>query len=69
MSHPADDRPDPQLMAIYAKMSVAKKLSLLDGLIDGARAISAAGVRRQDPDWSEHQVRAEVSRRLASATR
>ena len=67
--HDARDLPDTKMMAIYARMSAAQKLAIVDGLVRSTRRLTAEGVKAQHPDWSEPQVRREVARRtLASGS-
>ncbi len=64
--HDADDRPDPAMLRLYARMSPARRMAVVDNLVLSLRELSAAGVRAQHPDWNDAQVCREVARRTSS---
>lgn len=58
----SDDDPSPEQIAIYRRMTGARRLKLAEQMFWFARDLKASGVRHQHPDWTEDQVRAEVNR-------
>lgn len=61
----ADDR----TASIMRRLSAAQKVAKVDELIAFGRGLMAAGVRAENPGWSEEQVRREVARRVLLADR
>jgi hypothetical protein len=57
-----DERPSPEQMEIYRKMSGAERLQQAEKLYWMAREIKRAGVRYLHPEWTEEQVEQEVRR-------
>lgn len=58
----ADEQPSREQIALLRAMSGQQRLALAEDMFWAARALKAAGVRHQHPDWSAAQVEAEVSR-------
>jgi len=52
---------------IYRKMSPQKKLEIAFGLYKVARELKAAGLRMVHTDWTEGQIRKEVTRIFLNA--
>lgn len=50
---------------IMRRMSAARKMQMVDELVEFGRRLMAAGVRADHADWSEEAVAREVARRLA----
>ena len=57
-----DEQPTPEQIKALRAMSGERRLQLAEQLYWSARAIKTAGVRYQHPDWSEAQIKAEVTR-------
>lgn len=57
----ADEQPSPEQIAIYRSMTGQQRLEIAEQLFWTARALKAAGVRCQHPDWPEEKVNAEVN--------
>jgi hypothetical protein len=57
----AEDARDPAF-EIIARMTPAQKLEAAMRLYWSARALKAAGLRAEHPDWSEEQIAAAVRR-------
>lgn len=54
------DRPTPEQIAIYRRMTPAQKWTQVWALYASARALKTEGVRRQHPEWTDERVNAEV---------
>ena len=52
---------------IYKKMSPQKKLEIAFGLYKVARELKAAGLRMAHTDWTEGQIKKEVTRIFLNA--
>ena len=57
-----DEQPSPEQIEIFRRMTPERRLQLAEQLYWTARDLKAAGIRIQHPDWTEQQVRAEVTR-------
>ena len=57
-----EDRSSPEHIAIMRAMTGQKRLQVAEQMFWEARALKAAGVRHQHPEWSEAEVMAEVNR-------
>jgi 2-methylaconitate cis-trans-isomerase PrpF len=57
------ERPDPRLLEIYASWTPQRRLRAVADMSRAAREIMTAGVRQQNPGWSEAEVKKEVARR------
>jgi len=57
------ERPDHRMLDIYASWTPQRRLKAVADMGREARAVMAAGVRQQHPDWPEAEVRKEVARR------
>jgi hypothetical protein len=67
MTHvPADTTPEAAWvqMQIYSRMSGEARLLQALEMSDAIRALTATGVRRQYPEYTEEQVRLTVIRRM-----
>jgi hypothetical protein len=64
-SHPADDRCDPELLAVLRAQPAGARLATLDALWRSAVTFVRCGVAAQHPDWPEDKLAAETARRLA----
>jgi len=53
---------------IYQSMTPEQKLRIATNLYHYARALKAAGLREQHPDWSEKQVQEKVGEIFLYAT-
>jgi len=62
-----DEQAAPEQIALFRRMSPAKRLALAEKLYWSAREWKMAWLRAQHPDWSEQQVRAEVTRIFSNA--
>lgn len=60
----ATDRPDPQMSAIFARMTVQQRLAVAEGLMDSAREIVAQAVRRDRPAAADAEVRRLIAARF-----
>jgi len=58
---------DDELAVILRQMPPSERIRMAADANDTARALSAAGIRFQHPDWSEVQVQHEVARRMLNA--
>ena len=54
-------------LEIYRKMSPKKKLEIAFGLYRVARELKAAGLRMAHTDWTEGQIKKEVTRIFLNA--
>ena len=54
-------------LEIYKKMSPRKKLEIAFGLYKVARELKAAGLRMAHTDWTERQIKKEVTRIFLNA--
>ena len=63
-----EDRASPEHIAIMRAMTGQKRLQVAEQMFWEARALKAAGVRHQHPDWSESEVMAEVNRIFLNGT-
>jgi hypothetical protein len=52
----------PEQIKALRKMSLERRAELALGFIRSMRRMKAAALRAQHPDWSEHQVAAELRR-------
>lgn len=57
------ERPDHRMLDIYASWTPQRRLKAVADMSRAAREIMTAGVRQQNPDWSEAEVKEEVARR------
>lgn len=57
------ERPDHRMLDIYASWTPQRRLKAAADMAREARAIMTAGVRQQNPEWSEAEVMTEVARR------
>jgi hypothetical protein len=55
---------DDELAAALRQKTPAERVQLISAANHTARALAAAGVRFQHPDWTEDKVQQEVLRRL-----
>jgi len=62
-----DERTSPEQFAALRAMSGARRLRLAERLYWSARAMKAAGLRSQHPDWPEQRVAGEVRRIFSHA--
>jgi hypothetical protein len=62
-----DDDPSPEQIAIYRRMTGARRLKLAERMFWFARKVKSSGVRHQHPDWTQEQVLAEVNRIFLNA--
>jgi hypothetical protein len=58
----------PEQERIYQSMTPEQKLMIAANLYHCARALKAAGLREQHPDWSEEQVQEKVREIFLYAT-
>jgi hypothetical protein len=58
----------PEQKCIYQSMTPEQKLLIAADLYHCARALKAAGLREQHPDWSEKQVQEKVREIFLYAT-
>lgn len=58
---------DDEFADILRQKTPSERIRMATEANDTARAISAAGIRFQHPDWSEVQVQHEVARRMLNA--
>jgi hypothetical protein len=58
---------DDDLAVVLRQKTPAERIQMTADANDTARALSAAGIRFQHPDWSELQVQREVARRMLDA--
>ena len=63
----ADERPSPEQVEIYRRMTPGRRLEIAEGLCWTARRMKAAWLRVQHPDWPEAQVTQEVARIFSHA--
>ncbi|MFA6569029.1 MAG: hypothetical protein WCS96_12525, partial [Victivallales bacterium] len=54
-------------LEIYKKMSPQKKLEIAFSLYNAARKLKAAGLRMVHTDWTEGQIKKEVTRIFLNA--
>jgi hypothetical protein len=57
------ERPDHRMLDIYASWTPQRRLKAVADMMRAAREIMTAGVRQQNPHWSDAEVRKEVARR------
>ena len=57
-----DEQPSPEQIAIFRRMTPVRRLAEAEKLYWEARRLKESEVRSQHPEWSEQQVRMEVSR-------
>ena len=57
-----DQQASPEQIAAVRAMTGEQRLKVAEQLYWTARAVKAAGVRYQHPDWPEEKVEAEVYR-------
>lgn len=57
------ERPDHRMLDIYASWTPQRRLQAVADMGREAREIMTAGVRQQNPGWSEAEVKQEVARR------
>ena len=62
-----DEQAPPEQIAAFRRMSPERRLALAEQLYWSAREWKAAWLRTQHGDWSEEQVRAEVTRIFSNA--
>lgn len=55
--------PDYRMLEIYASWTPQRRLKAMAEMMKEARDVMAAGVRQQNPGWSEAEVKREVARR------
>jgi len=58
----------PEQKRIYQSMTPEKKLMIAADLYHSARALKAAGLRDQHPDWSEKEIQEKVKEIFLYAT-
>lgn len=59
---------DEDVAAILRTKTPGERLAMVFDLYDLARTLVESGVRRDEPDWDDDQVRKEVVRRMASGS-
>jgi hypothetical protein len=59
---------DDDLAQILSQMSPGQRIQLAADANDAARAMVAAGIRYQHPEWTHARISEEVARRMLSAT-
>lgn len=64
IGHSANDEADAAARRLITSLDPAAKLRVVDRLVRGVRAMSAAGVRFAHPEWSPAEVDREVARRM-----
>ncbi len=57
------ERPDHRILDIYASWTPQRRLKAVADMGREAREIMTSGVRQQNPDWSDAEVKKEVARR------
>lgn len=62
-----DERPSPEQVEIYRRMTPGRRLEIAEQLCWTAREMKAAWLQAQHPDWSEAQVAQEVARIFSHA--
>lgn len=58
----ADEKPSPEQIEAYRRMTPERRLALAEELYWSAREWKASGLRAQHPHWSADQVASEVTR-------
>jgi hypothetical protein len=58
----------PEQKRIYQSMTPEQKLMIAENLYHDARALKAAGLRDQYPDWSEKEIQERVREIFLYAT-
>ena len=54
--------------AVLRRLPGARRVAMLDELVEFGRGLMLARLRETHPEWSEEQRRAEVARRVACAS-
>jgi hypothetical protein len=62
-----DEQTSPEQFEILRRMTPERRLALAESLYWMARKLKATGVRAHHPDWSEEQVKREVTRIFLNA--
>jgi hypothetical protein len=62
-----DEQASPEQLAIFRRMTPARRLSLAEQLYWSARELKAAWLRSQHTDWTEDQIAREVRRLFTNA--
>jgi hypothetical protein len=57
-----DEQPSPIQIAIWRGMSSERRMQLLGLLDNSLRALKAAGIQAQHPNWSDERMNTEVRR-------
>jgi hypothetical protein len=57
-----DEQTTPEQFEIFRRMTPERRLALAEQLYWTARELKAAGLRSHHPDWTEEQVKREVTR-------
>ena len=58
----ADEQTSEEQLALLRAMPGERRLQLAEDMFWSARALKAAGIRHQHPDWPKGKVTAEVNR-------
>ena len=54
--------------AVLRRLSGARRIAMLDELVEFGRGLMLARLRETHPDWTDDERRAELARRIARAT-
>lgn len=63
----ADEQTSPEQFEIYRRMKPERRLAIAEGLYWTAREMKMAWLRSQHADWSEEQLKREVTRIFSNA--
>lgn len=62
-----DDDPSPEQIEIYRRMTPGRRLEIAEQMYWSARRMKWAWLRAQNPDWTDAEVGAEVTRNFSHA--
>jgi hypothetical protein len=62
-----DEQASPEQLAIFRRMTPARRLSLAEQLYWSVRELKAAWLRSRQPDWTDEQIAQEVRRLFTNA--
>jgi len=60
---------DDRIAALLRRKTPAERIAMILDANDTARSMAAAGIRHRYPEWDEHQLQAEVARRMLGDAR
>jgi hypothetical protein len=59
---------EPAMVEVLRRKTAAERIEMISAANRTARLLTAAGIRFQNPGWTEEQIKAEVIKRVSGGT-